>query len=99
MTLALRNLSLVKHAEYVVTNSFHGMIFSVQFRRPFVIFSREQCDTKITELLELFGLSDPMLSNGKKQVGAIDYDSVHKRIDVARINSQKFLRMELSLLG
>ena len=50
-------LSLVKNAEYIVTNSFHGMIFSVQFRRPFVIFSREQCDNKIEELLELLNLS------------------------------------------
>ena len=53
-------LSLVKHAEYVVTNSFHGMIFAVQYRRPFVIFSREQCNTKIDEILQLFGLSDHM---------------------------------------
>ena len=34
-------LSLVKHAEFVVTNSFHGIILSAQFRRQFVIFSRE----------------------------------------------------------
>ena len=37
-------LSLVKYAEFIVTNSYHGMIFSVQYRRPFAIFSREQCD-------------------------------------------------------
>jgi len=57
-------LSLVKNAEFVVTNSFHGMIFSVQFRKQFVIFSREQCDNKIEELIGLFGLSDRMLTEG-----------------------------------
>jgi len=31
-------LSLVKNAEYVVTNSFHGLIFSVQFKRNFMSF-------------------------------------------------------------
>lgn len=92
-------LSLIKHAEYIVTNSFHGMIMSVQYRRPFVVFSREQCDTKITELLELFGLSDRMLINGMEQFEPIDYDSVHKRIAEARTKAQDFLRMELSLLG
>ena len=91
-------LSLVKHAEYIITNSFHGMIMSVQYRRPFVIFSREQCDTKITELLELFGLSDRMLINGSEQYETIDYGSVHRRIAEARIKAQDFLRMELSLL-
>ena len=92
-------LSLVKHAEYIITNSFHGMIMSVQYRRPFVIFSREQCDTKITELLELFGLSDRMLINGSEQYEPIDYDLVHKRIAEARAKAQDFLMRELSLLG
>ena len=92
-------LSLVKHAEYIITNSFHGMIMSVQYRRPFVIFSREQCDTKITELLELFGLTDRMLINGSEQYEPIDYDAVHKRIADARAKAQDFLKMELSLLG
>ena len=92
-------LSLVKHAEYIITNSFHGMIMSVQYRRPFVIFSREQCDTKITELLELFGLSDRMLINGSEQFEPIDYNAVHKQIAEARVKAQDFLRMELNLLG
>ena len=72
---------------------------SVQYRRPFVIFSREQCDTKITELLELFGLSDRMLINGSEQFEPIDYNAVHKQIAEARVKAQDFLRMELNLLG
>lgn len=92
-------LSLVKHAEYTITNSFHGMIMSVQYRCPFVIFSREQCDTKISELLELFGLSDRMLINGAEQFELIDYDAVHKRVAEARNRAKDFLRMELSLIG
>lgn len=91
-------LSLVKHAEYIITNSFHGMIMSVQYRRPFVIFSREQCDTKISELLELFGLSDRMLIDGMEQFEPIDYDTVHKRIAEARTIAHNFLKIELSLL-
>ena len=61
-------LSLVKNAQFVVTNSFHGMIFSVRFKKQFVIFSREQCNTKISELLEMFGLSDRMLVNGDEKL-------------------------------
>lgn len=88
-------LSLVKNAEFVVTNSFHGMIFSVQYRRPFAIFSREQCDTKIAELLELFGLSDRMLVTGDESFAEINYDEVHERISIARKSSLSFLKAEL----
>lgn len=49
-------LSLVKHAEFIVTNSYHGMIFSIQFQKEFRVFLREQCDSKITELTELLEL-------------------------------------------
>ncbi len=92
-------LSLVKHAEFVVTNSFHGMIFSVQYSRPFYVFSREQCDTKITELLDLFGLSDRMKTTGDEaEARPIDYDDVHARIAKARLKSAEFLKAELALL-
>ncbi len=91
-------LSLVKHADYVVTNSFHGMIFAVQYRRPFVIFSRFQCNNKIDELLGLFGLSDRILVTREQTApDAIDYDRVHSRIAQAREKSLAFLDMELSL--
>lgn len=93
-------LSLVKNAEYVVTNSFHGMIFSVQFRRPFVIFSREQCDNKIDELLELFELTDRKLIDGRESFReVIDYDHVHNNIAQKRKESFDFLKMELELLS
>lgn len=92
-------LSLVKHAEYVVTNSFHGMIFAVQYSKPFVIFSREQCNTKIDEILQLFGLSDHMLVTGKETFShEIDYESVHKRIADAREDSIEYLKKELEML-
>ncbi|MBP5288829.1 MAG: polysaccharide pyruvyl transferase family protein [Clostridia bacterium] len=90
-------LSLVKNAEYVVTNSFHGMIFSVQFRRPFVVFSREQCDNKIEELLNLFGIRDRMLITGAETFREIDYDAVHSNIAVAGKRSFEFLMKELTL--
>ena len=91
-------LSLIKNAEYVVTNSFHGMIFSVQFRRPFVIFSREQCDNKIEELLTLFGISNRMMVTGNEDIHEIDYQFVHMNILDARVKSEIFLREELEML-
>ena len=88
-------IALVKHAAFIVTNSFHGVIFSVQFRKPFVVFSREQCDNKIEELLNLFGLCDCRFVTGKETYKEIDYNLVHQHIAVARIKSMNFLKMEL----
>lgn len=92
-------LSLVKHAECLITNSFHGVIFAVQLRTLFYCFSREQGDTKIGEVLDLFGLSERIMIDGTEKMPAeIDYDSVHQRISEARKPAADYLRYALKLL-
>lgn len=92
-------LSLVKHAECVVTNSFHGIIFATQLRTPFYCFSREQGDTKIGEVLSLFGLGNRIMVDGTEQVSPIiDFDIVHSKISEARKISEDYLRYALSIL-
>lgn len=93
-------LSLVKYAECVVTNSYHGMIFSIQFRRPFFVFSREQCSSKITELLELLGLSDRLVITGREQSELeVSFEAVHTAIQRERERSMRFLSEMLSDIG
>lgn len=77
-------LSLVKNAEFVVTNSYHGMIFSIQFKREFVVFSRVFCDTKIDDLLGLVNLKDRKLITGKENLSDINYNDVHKSLSNLR---------------
>ena len=92
-------LSLVKHAEYVVTNSYHGMIFSIQFQKPFAVFSRHLCDNKINELLSLLDLTDRFITPEKNiLLTPIDYSTVNKKIREARELSLAFLKAELELL-
>lgn len=91
-------LSLVKHAQFVVTNSFHGMIFSIQFNRDFYIFSREQCDSKISELLDLLGLSQKLLTSQLNVASVQDgmpCAIAELNIKLEREKSQKFLEDEL----
>lgn len=91
-------LSLVKYSSFVVTNSFHGLIFAVQYKKPFAVFKRQQADTKISELLCLLGINKSYINSGGEEFCEIDYGSVYKNISIARRSSMDFLRMELGLL-
>lgn len=92
-------LGLVRDAKFVVTNSFHGMIMAVHYQRPFVVFSREQCDTKIEEVLALFGLTDRLLVTGSELFkDTIDYQTVQNRIALSRNGALKFLEKSLQYL-
>ena len=90
-------LGLVRDARYVVTNSFHGMIFAVHYKIPFYVFSREQCDNKIDEVLELFGLAHRKRHTGTEtEAERCDFALSHERMKSARMSSLSFLDKELS---
>lgn len=90
-------LDLVKNAEYVVTNSYHGAIFSIQFRRPFMAFSREQCNNKFKDLFRILDI-DRLMVTGDESFSDIDYNAIHKTLEMERRKSMDFLSMALELL-
>ena len=55
-------LSLIRGAEFILTDSFHGTAFSIIYHKPFYTFSRngvKECmDTRVVSLLNLLGLSE-----------------------------------------
>ncbi len=92
-------LSLIKYSRCVVTNSFHGMIMSVQFEKLFYAFSREQCDNKVMELLQLMGLSNRLLVTGHESImEEIDYEQVQSWIGSYRNESLGYLKTALTII-
>lgn len=90
-------LSLIKNAEFVVTNSYHGMIFSILFKKEFAVFARDQHGNKIKELLELLKIDNRLFYNeGSLSLPTINYDNVHSIIEKEREKSIKFLNEELN---
>jgi hypothetical protein len=93
-------LSLVKHAEYVVTNSYHGLAFAMQMRRPFTVFTREGAESKIYELLDWVGLGDRKATAADCDVPlGVDFGCMEEALVGLRTSSLSFLRQELDLLG
>jgi hypothetical protein len=64
-------LGLVKNAAFVVTDSFHGTVFSIQYEKPFVSVNNGESDTRRLSLLDRLGLSDHYLAPDK-----LDFDKI-----------------------
>ena len=66
-------VNLVKYAEYVCTDSFHGTVFSIIYSRNFFTFKRFNkkaslsTNTRITSLLTRIGLMDRLVENLDKR--------------------------------
>ena len=96
---------LVKDASYVVTDSFHGSVFSILMHKKFITFYRAQPTSKssthsrIDSLFALFGLKQRLFQGdiwGQMQQD-IDYDEVDRKIAAMREDSMKFFLKGLNL--
>lgn len=58
-------LAYIKNADYVVTDTFHGTVFSIKYQIPFAVIIRESNKQKLTDLLEKFDLTARMAENSE----------------------------------
>lgn len=84
-------------AQYVITDSFHGTVFAILFRVPFLsLVNPERGGARFNSLLELFGLSDRLVRHvdavsAHKIAEPIDWIDVHRILELERDRSFKFL--------
>ena len=91
-------LGLFRHASAVVTNSFHGAAFSLQFQKDFFtsMSPRERAEptfSRIYSLLSRLGCADRILGlDTTAPVDApIDYGAVYEKLAAARADSLSYL--------
>lgn len=84
-------------AAYIITDSFHGMAFSIIFNKPFwVILNSHRGSTRFESLLSQLDLLDRILPDLKKNESfdfrqPIDWDRVNKKIKDLRDLSLTYL--------
>lgn len=95
-------LELFENAAFVFTNSFHGTVFSTQFRIPFftAVSPAELADpesSRTFSLLSRLGLSDRIVGQGSTDTleTPVDWDAVEPRLLAARAASLEYLRAAL----
>lgn len=56
-------LSYMRHAQAVVTDTFHGTVFSIKLNKQFATLVRDSNSNKLCGLLDQFGLTDRAVQN------------------------------------
>ena len=73
-------LSYIKNAEYMITDSFHGTAFAINFNTQFVNVVHDETATRNQSLLKLTGLTDRIVTDKK------NFDVFNKKIDFSKVN-------------
>ncbi len=86
-------LTYIHRAEYVVSNSFHGLAISIQFKKPFTAFTYSRSGIRIQELLKLSGLTDRFYNGDGAGIAQtpIPWDAVEANISRAAKRAEDFL--------
>lgn len=105
----LEILGYFKHADYIITDTFHGTIFSIITHRPFVTLVRKDRgaagygnEQKLGYLLRSLGLDDRIAWNTEelemKCGSSIDYQSADAILENERKRAREYLAEETGLM-
>ncbi|RCJ23302.1 hypothetical protein A6S26_01740 [Nostoc sp. ATCC 43529] len=95
-------VGLYSEASYIVTNTFHGTIFSIIFQKPFNVFLRSEKQNKVTDLLRDLNLEHRIFfvkekpQPSHKEIFDIDYESVSKILESKIMQSKQHLLQAIS---
>lgn len=83
-----------RNATFVVTDSFHGTIFSIINRKPFYTIQQKSNSTRVHDLLGELGIPDRLHYPGEVPFEVdsnIDYNTVYQRLSELRKKSVNYL--------
>ena len=98
-------ISLIKYAEYVLTDSFHATVFSHIYKKNFFVFNRaglKSMNDRIYSLTSLFDTQDRFCDTKEKEsleyiesLSPIDYDRAFPKFEEMKEKSVEFLKENL----
>lgn len=92
-------LKLIKTSDFIFTDSFHGMVFCILFRKQFIVTpSYKGGEERYIDLAKKLGLEDrvyispkEIVENRDKWTRSINYDKVYEKVNLWRDISKKYL--------
>ena len=98
-------LSLIKHAKYVFTDSFHAVVFSNIYEKQYFVFNRSkqgEMSSRIVDITTLFGQEDRFCHGKAREtmeyvtsLPDIDYTKENADFAKRKAESIEFLRKNL----
>ena len=86
-------LYYIHNAEYVITNSFHAVVFSLIFKKKFIALPRVGQEARIRDLLGKLQLNNRLISNEKEVVALYGElpDDIENALNLSKKESVKFI--------
>ena len=91
----------INSAHLFLTDSFHGVVFSIVLQTPFAVYSRvggKSMETRISNILEKFNMEDRFeITSNNSSLFHVEFDGTEENIITERFKVNAFLRKSLNL--
>lgn len=93
-------LFTIKNAKYVLTDSFHGTVFSILFKKNFFVFKRNEggvsMNSRLDTLLRKFGFEDRICTADRRDsIEDKKWDSVDEQLGNEREKASQYINRAL----
>lgn len=90
-------LSYFRDAAFVVTDSFHGTAFSINYNKDFFVFeNRNRGNSRFESLLSLFDLNHRMVEKINANIKSINWIEVNECLNNERVRCYEFIEKALN---
>ncbi len=91
-------LGLIKNAKFILTNSFHGVAFSLIFEKEFWVYPHSKRPERVANLLAKLEISNRIIEknfNTKNMINNLDYSKINGKIEQEIKKSEEYLKRTL----
>ena len=94
----LEFLSLIKHAQFVISNSFHATAFSLIFKKNFAVIKRnENINSRMLSILNHLNLEHHLVEcSSSYKISAINYEVIDEKLAIYIKQSKQYLSKQLN---
>lgn len=87
-------INYIANASYIVTNSFHGTVFSIIYEKNFFTIPHSKTPDRVIDLLDTLEIRNRLITevNFNDIQTQIDYEKVNAQLDKYRNDSLEFLK-------
>lgn len=88
-------LWLIHHAMFVVTGSYHGVLFSINYNTPFYYYNRAH-QSRINTIISNLQIENRDIACIADNPSEIDWASVNQKLELLRLDSIEYLKRIVS---
>lgn len=88
-------LKLIYDAEYIVSTSFHGVVFSILFEKNFYACGMGNHVARVASLLEILNLNERLVESSNSEISTVDYSKTRNILKSLIDESRLFIEQSI----